>query len=261
MISLKKLLFLALLLLLVVVAGCRPEQKRVVIDEIPFPGEVNSILVDASNVGVEVFPVNDKTGVVKLYAEKSSSTLDIFSVEVEEATLMVEAKKGSSFLNPNNFIVRILLPVKEYTSLKVKEDNGSVQLNNLKVEKVEINNDNGAITMKSITAADVSAETKNGELLFVDVSGIIRGRTGNGQIRLSAERLDRWPINLSTGNGNILVCTARMPANATIDAQSSLGEINIFGSRSSRTGKWTDGDGENLISLWTGNGSIKVERR
>ena len=123
MISLKKLLFLALLLLLVVVAGCRPEQKRVVIDEIPFPGEVNSILVDASNVGVEVFPVNDKTGVVKLYAEKSSSTLDIFSVEVEEATLMVEAKKGSSFLNPNNFIVRILLPVKEYTSLKVKEDN------------------------------------------------------------------------------------------------------------------------------------------
>ncbi|NLY92289.1 MAG: DUF4097 domain-containing protein [Firmicutes bacterium] len=172
----------------------------------------------------------------------------------------MKAEKKHSAENIN-FMVEILLPVKAYVALMAEGGNGSVQIDNLQVEKVEINIDNGVVTLKSITAAEVSAETKNGQLLFADVSGTIRGRTGNGQIRLSAERIDRWPINLSTGNGNILVYTARMPANATIDAQSGIGNIIIFASRSSRTGKWTDGNGENLILLRTGNGSIKVERR
>lgn len=263
MISIKKLSIFALILLLLGAVGSlftfsSLNQATAVAEEKIFHNDVTSIKVNAKNVGVEVLPTKEATGKVELYGNKSPNTNYSFSSEVEGETLSIIAENNEqSWINiyPISLMIKIYLPEKQYKSLHVDSDTGLIRVKNVNVKNVRTRTTNGWTDLKSITAVEVDVESNNGQITFEDVKGKVAGKTKNGQITFVAKSIDR-PIQLETGGGRILIQTEQKPSNVTFDVNTGSGRINIL---DSYMGSTVIGDGENLVKLTTGAGSITVE--
>ncbi|MFD1334904.1 DUF4097 family beta strand repeat-containing protein [Oceanobacillus iheyensis] len=110
------------------------------------------------------------------------------------------------------------------------------------------------VDLKSIKTKEVHIESENGQMTFDDVVGNITGKTKAGQITFANDHIDQ-SIQLETGHGKIVLETEQNPANAEFDVQTGSGKIDILGQY---TGNTVIGNGENLIKLKTGAGSITI---
>ena len=142
-------------------------------------------------------------------------------------------------------------------NLDVETDNGRIEIDKVQVDKLSTNTDNGRIELRNIDADQVYSETDNGRIVMEYVNGKIVGKTDNGRITLLTTHLDRM-IDLETDNGSILIETESDPTDVTIRAKVDHGKIDVFGENNSRT---TFGSGTNTIQLSSDNGKITVGKK
>ncbi|MEM5591441.1 DUF4097 family beta strand repeat-containing protein [Niallia circulans] len=150
--------------------------------------------------------------------------------------------------------LKILVPVKEYKSLRINNDNGKIDLADLMVEQVQAESNNGRIHLQNIQSRSVEVNSDNGRVSLDHVSGSVKGETNNGRISMKTATLDQ-AIQLETDDGSIEIVTDKEPTNVTFDVQVDDGSINIL---DKYKGSTVIGNGENKVKLKTNNGKIRV---
>lgn len=246
MLNARNLSILALILFLIGLAGSiftfsTLHRPTAVSEEKSFDHpNITAIDINTSNASVEVIPVKNETAKVKLSGFQSPSTHYSFSADLEGTTLSIELKETqTSWINlfPTTLTLKVFLPEKQY-------------------ESMDINNDNGSIHIKDLHAKTVHAETDNGKISLRHVTAKMTGKTVNGDISLETDSLDR-PLQFETDNGSIMIETEQEPTNAKLDVKVDNGSIDLLGQYKEST---VIGKGENLIKLTTINGDILVTK-
>lgn len=127
-------------------------------------------------------------------------------------------------------------------------------MSDLKIKDVKVKTDNGRIELNTIVAENIDVKSANGRLDLNNVEGDIKGSTNNGKISLTTLDLDR-NIQLESDNGKITIKTDKEPTNATFKVSVDNGRINILDKYKEDT---VIGKGKYLIDLETDNGKIEV---
>jgi DUF4097 and DUF4098 domain-containing protein YvlB len=266
-INIKKISIIALILLLVGAVGSlltfRTANKKesVSIEKVINNQSITSIQLDSDNAEVKFIPTNDTVAKVTLTGRGKTGTKQGFSASVNGNTLSIKQKYKQLQFFTFDFIttkltLKVFLPEKQYNSLKIENNNGLVQLNNMKINNLKATTDNGRIKIKNISANSTYVESNNGQINLDHVDGKIQGRTDNGRISLITKDLDH-KLNFSTDNGSIMIQTEKEPTNVTFNTHTDNGSINIL---DKYDGNAVIGNGENLIKLSTDNGSITVTK-
>lgn len=263
MIKLKKLAVIALILLVVGVVGgvftySSANQKADIKEEI-VKDEFITIEVSSENADVEIIPTDDSVAKVKLVTKGIEDRKFNFTADVEGKTLSVTLKDEWFFhfgFYPQSHHLIVFLPKKQYKSMEIENGNGRVQVEQMKVDNVQVTLINGEAELTTIAAKTVKVESNNGRIQLNDVYGETKGSTVNGEIYVVTKDLDR-PFQLKSTNGKIMIQTEKEPTNARFDVGVVNGDINIL---DKYTGDVTIGKGENLIKLTTVNGEVTVTK-
>ncbi|MGV3487459.1 MAG: DUF4097 family beta strand repeat-containing protein [Tuberibacillus sp.] len=264
--DIKKLTFVAILLLIIGAAGCvftysNASQKSAVSEEKVINQDFSNIRLDSDNARIIILPTEEENAKAVLSGSMAKNKDLTFKAEVKGSTLSVVLKEDQwNFFHFdlifNQLTLKVYVPEKQYKSIVVENNNGKVQLENLRSTNVTASNDNGFIELRNIDSKSVNVDTDNGKVSMDHVTGDISSDTSNGEIVLSLNDLDR-SLDLSTDNGRILVKTKKDPTNVRFDAHVDNGSINIL---DKYNGDAVIGNGKHLIKLSTSNGSIKVEK-
>ncbi|WP_404452557.1 DUF4097 domain-containing protein [Virgibacillus necropolis] len=216
------------------------------------------IEINADNQRVEIIPTDDSQAKVALEGRSREDMEKRLSVDVEgdKLSIEVEDKKVFSFFHfmGADLTLRVSLPEKQYESLQIDIDNGTVHAEQLNIKDIHAETNNGHLELEDIQATSVKAESDNGKISLKNVSGELYGETNNGEINLETTNLNR-PIVFECDNGRINIETDKEPTNATFNVHVDNGHINIFDKYS---GNAVFGNGENMIELSTNNGEITV---
>jgi DUF4097 and DUF4098 domain-containing protein YvlB len=264
--NIKKISFIALILLLIGIAGSVTfwkTNKHVSVSEekIIDSTSFKNVRVDSSNADVEILPTDSTQAKIELTGTETNRKKHTFTAKVEGSTLAVKFKDEKNIKLFNfDFLfsslqLKIYLPHAEYESLQVENGNGQVTISKIESKGVIASVANGTLEVKDVIASNVDVETSNGKIVLNHVNGKIKGKVDNGKIHVITEDLNR-PVELATDNGSILIQTAEDPTNARFQADVDNGSINILDKYSNNA---VVGKGENLIDLSTDNGSITVE--
>ncbi|WP_445487593.1 DUF4097 family beta strand repeat-containing protein [Niallia sp. 03133] len=267
MINIKRISVIALILVVIGMIGSiltfRLMDKSVTVaEEKTFENNnIAAIKVDSDNTRVEIMPTKEKVAKVELSGRGSKETKKSFSANVEGNKLVVQLKDEQFKLISLDFLsesltLKIYLPEKQFKSMDINNDNGYVQLSDLKVDQLEAETNNGRVELQNISSKNVEVESDNGRLVLDHVSGKIKAKTNNGKISIKTADLNR-PMQLETDNGSIEVETEKEPSNVSFDVHVDNGSINIL---DKYEGNAVIGDGDNLIKLKTNNGRITVTK-
>ncbi|NRG31924.1 DUF4097 family beta strand repeat-containing protein [Niallia circulans] len=263
MISLKKLMVTGLILVLIGGIGAfltfRDNSIDIHEEKVFKENDITGIEVDSNNAGIEIIPTAEKETKVVLQGKGSSETKGSFTAKVVGEKLVVNwNEKQISFFQMNfideSLTLKILVPVKEYKSLRINNDNGKIDLADLMVEQVQAESNNGRIHLQNIQSRSVEVNSDNGRVSLDHVSGSVKGETNNGRILMKTATLDQ-AIQLETDDGSIEIVTDKEPTNVTFDVQVDDGSINIL---DKYKGSTVIGNGENKVKLKTNNGKIRV---
>ncbi|WP_078380017.1 DUF4097 family beta strand repeat-containing protein [Sutcliffiella halmapala] len=281
MINIKKISIVALILLLVGIAGSAfflqgmkkddwVEEERTVNDEF------QTIEITTDNTQIELLPTSELAAKVELTGNDSNHVL---TTEVKDNTLSIQVNYNQKkYFNFNFFdeslSLKVYVPEKQYEALQIRSNNGRITVDNIHAKDTKIKSDNGRLVISNVEGTTVTTETNNGstslkrvksttisvksnngKIELIDIEGEIIGNTNNGGISLATSHLDR-SIQLKTDNGRITIDTEKEPTNATINVDVKNGRVDIFGSSSNHK---VIGDGEHAIKLTTKNGSVTVK--
>ena len=258
----KKLSIIGLFLVLIGGIGCLFTYSQVtgkeITEEKSITESFSKIEVDTDSGWLKILPSkNEKARVIVNKKGADASDLS-FKMRTEGETLKITAEDERNILIGFSFNkgvdITLYVPEKDYESVSVKTNNGTISMENLQAKKVKGQSDNGKIELTDIQAETVDVKTSNGKLKLDGVEGKLRGSTDNGAISLITAELDR-DIDFETDNGKILIKTAKEPKNATFDVSTDNGKIDILGKYN---GNAVIGNGDNLIHLETDNGKIDV---
>jgi len=266
-VNIKKVSIVALLLLIVGTVGSlltfrtANKTESVSMEKVIDNQNITSVQLDSDNAEVKIIPTNDTVPKVTLSGRGKPGTKQSFSTSVNGNTLSIKQKyQQLKFFNfdflTTKLTLKVFLPEKQYNSLKIENNNGVVQLNNMKINHLNATTDNGRITMKNVSTILTYVESNNGQINLDHVDGKIKGRTDNGKISLITKDLDH-KLDFGTDNGSILIQTEKDPTNVTFTTHTDNGSINILGKYN---GNAVIGNGDNLIKLSTDNGSITVTK-
>ncbi|MBK3496460.1 DUF4097 family beta strand repeat protein [Viridibacillus sp. YIM B01967] len=215
------------------------------------------IEVDTTNASIEIRPSKDSVATVEVLNHKKSKRKYTFNADVKGDSLSVQLKeKSSGFINFRSYPYKLVIsvPEKDYKTIQVKSDIGKIFVEDLKTDNLQLETDAGEINVKDVDAIAVDVKTDVGKINLDHVKGKIEGTSDVGIISLVTTHLDR-PIDLKTEVGKIMIQTEKEPANATIEVETSISSIDIFGANDKKT---VFGKGENLIRLQTEFGKIVV---
>lgn len=283
MLNIKKLSIVASLLLLVGIIGSAVtyqlfQKQKWVAQEIDIEdNDFTNIDIVMNDGHVELIPTHATGAFIEI---SGHDITDDVSVTVKEASLAIVHKEKKQKLVSVNFvtkptIVKVHVPQKNYDSLRIQSDNGTIDLSDMSAAFITMESDNGKINadnlagntvkakvnngrihIKHITADSVSINSDNGRIELEDIKGQLSAKANNGRIDLLAESLD-YPIDITTNNGRINLQTANEPTNATIIAQVANGSSTIFDEKKSHT---VFGIGKLPITLSSKNGNIAVSK-
>ncbi|MBZ2174020.1 DUF4097 domain-containing protein [Schnuerera sp. xch1] len=262
--NMKKIIMLALGLLIVGAIGSiftfsSLNRETTVSEEKYIDENITSIEISTRNVEVEVLSTNENNVKVELTGNVLPNIDYSLSTSVEDSTLLIEPEMSEhSWFNlmPIALRLKVYLPSEQYDSLYVENDNGLVHVKDSTINNVIINTTNGMVDVQSITSTNIDVQTASGKITMKHVNGEITGKSGSGPIKVQTKSLDH-PVQLETKSGGILLQTEQPPTNVTFEAETGTGRIDIL---DQYTGKnIVIGNGENLIKLKTGTGSITVE--
>ena len=201
--------------------------------------------MDMDTADVDILPAEDgKCRVVCVEREKYPHT-----VTVENGTLIVRSAKdqkwnftiGAVVKNPS---VTVYLPAKDYASLKLEADTGTVKLvaglsfetvdldadtgsvtvDGVDVKKLKISADTGRIAIANMTPETVDLDAATGSIRVTDVvcSGDMRIEADTGSIRL--EDADAANLYLEADTGSI---SGTIRTEKTFVAKSTTGSVKV----------------------------------
>lgn len=279
--NIKRLSIVASLLLLVGIVGSTItyqfiEKPKWVTQEIDIEeNDFTSIDITMNDGHVELIPTHASGAFIEI---SGYDITDDLSVTVKEASLAIVHKEKKQKLVSVNFImkpsiVKVHVPQKNYDSLRIQSDNGTIDVADLNADYITLESDNGKIkatsiisttlnvqadngliTLKDTTADSISIHSDNGRTELEEIKGKLVAKANNGRIELRTDSLDD-PIELISDNGHIDIQTANTPTNATIIAQAANGSSRIFNEKKSHA---VFGLGEHPITLSSNNGNITV---
>lgn len=119
----------------------------------------------------------------------------------------------------------VYIPQAQYDSVKVRMFNGSIDSENLQVEKYNVKTANGKINMLNLTSKYVDAETANGQIELSN--GNIEefdAETINGAIKVDGSFKS---LELQSFNGNI-VCSLTNHDCHSVEAKATTGAIKLY---------------------------------
>lgn len=281
MLNIKRLSIIASLLLLVGVVGSvityqLVEKPKWVTQEFDIEdNDFTSIDITMKDGHVELIPTQATDAFIEI---SGHDITDNISVTVKEASLAIVHKdKKQKFFSVDFVtrptIVKVHVPQKNYDTLHIQSDNGTIDVKDFNADFITLDSDNGKIkatslksttlrvhanngliTLKDTSADSISIDSDNGRTELEEVKGKLVAKANNGRIELRTDSLDD-PIELITDNGRIEIQTANTPTNATIIAQASNGSSTIFNEKKSHA---VFGSGELPITLSSKNGKITV---
>lgn len=280
----KKITIFAALLIVVGVIGSiftlKPTLKSKAISEEKIIDEKFTRLnVITDNSIIEVLPTKESKAKIELNGKTQGNANYDISTEVNDSTLTVIVKnKKRSLINfyTSMLTLKVSIPEQLYESMYVeggngrisvknleandihmKTDNGKIDLNNMNGTTIKTEADNGTISIQDAKASSITATTDNGKIILNNAIANIEGKANNGAITIENPQID-YPINLETDNGKILIRTDEEPKNASIHVDVDNGHVEIFNTSNRNV---TFGNGKNIISLKTDNGSVIIERK
>ncbi|KKK39232.1 hypothetical protein WQ57_05580 [Mesobacillus campisalis] len=265
--NIKKISIVALVLLLVGITGSlltvqAKTQSETIKEERIFNNEhFSNIEIEGDNASVEIIPANNSTTRVELVGNAKKDREYTLDADIQKNTLAVTLnEKQLKFYNfgfPDAALaIKVYVPKKKYDTLRAELANGSVTAEEMEIKTATVKTINGEIDLKGLETSTVTAQSDNGKILLEDIEGDISGKIINGSISFVTDHLDR-NVDFESLNGKIEIQTAKEPANATIDAEVSHGNVTIFGDSIRDT---VFGNGENLIKLTTLNGDVTVTK-
>ncbi len=239
-----------------------------------FPAhELVNIDIESTNAKVEILPTTDEDITVSYSNENAK---EHFTADVNDSTLFIRVnyKKGFSFrFFPEEQLLTVHLPKKTYDQIKVMNNNGyldanqveaadirlstnngKVIINEAKASMLHAESNNGSIQLSHVTTEQVDVRTKNGKIELHEVSGGLTGQTNNGEIKLVTTSLEQM-IDFTTDNGTITIETEQEPTNAILDLRTNNGRIKVFGQSDWDT---VIGNGEHVVKLTSKNGNITI---
>ncbi|MBP0724986.1 DUF4097 family beta strand repeat protein [Bacillus sp. RG28] len=267
MVNIKKVSIIALFLLIVGTVGSlltfrtANKTESVSIEKVIDNQNITSVQLESDNAEVKIIPTNDTVAKVTLSGRGKSDTKQSLSAKVNGNTLSIKQGYQQFKFYTFDFVstkltLKVFLPEKQYNSIKIYNDNGLVELNNMKINRLTASTDNGRVKIKNITSISTYVESNNGQISLDHVDGKIKGITDNGKISLITKELNH-KLNFESNNGSILIQTEKEPTNVTFNTHTDNGSINILGKYN---GNAVIGNGDNLIELSTDNGSITVTK-
>lgn len=266
MINIKKLSIIALILLAIGVVGglfTYPStiEADATMEEKVIKEEFTTLKVDSDNARVEIIPTKDSAAKIELVTKGYKGSESTFTTEVEGDILSVSFKLKEKWLFRFGFHtqsqhLKIFLPEKQYEDFTIKNGNGEVQIEQMRVNNLQVKIANGEIELDTIMAKRVNVESANGEIYLQGVEGDIIGSTTNGEILVETKDLDRM-MQLTTANGEIIVRTEKEPTNTTFDVEVANGDISIL---DKYEGSTVIGKGKYVVKLRTTNGEITVAK-
>lgn len=189
-----------------------------------------------------------------------SSSEELVSIEENQSELKINIGK-ERFLNISFFNIDFLkrlqvdlyLPDKQFNTLVVKNDVGNTDINDIHVGNLTTETDVANLTIENVTANSVVAETDVGNLTLSNVQGKLYAKSDVGNITINAEEITN-DMTISSDVGRIRLTVPQIPNNVTFNADSSVGNVRVFGER----GSYISSDADYMVSLTTDVGNISV---
>ncbi len=150
--------------------------------------------------------------------------------------------------------------------LTVDAGSGDVALANVRGDTLLLDTGSGTITGDGLRAASIILDTGSGDVTLTGVSApVIELDTGSGTVELGLES-DIETLRLDSGSGDVIL---RAPATlgARLEAETGSGEVHgslIEGFTRRRDEDrvvGTIGDGQGMITIDSGSGDVRLERR
>ena len=150
--------------------------------------------------------------------------------------------------------------------LTVDAGSGDVTLANVRGERLHFDTGSGTITGDGIRASSLLLDTGSGDVTLTGVTApVIELDTGSGSVELELDS-DIETLRLDSGSGDV---TLRAPASLGARLEAETGSGDVYGSliegitrrRDDDRVVGTIGDGQGMITIDSGSGDVRLERR
>lgn len=186
---------------------------------------------------------------------------DVVSIEEKNSELKVHVGNGSFFNIPflnfnflNRLEVRIFLPEKQYNSLSVKNDVGNTVIQDIWVDHLTAENDVANITIENVDAKSMVLENNVGNMTLKNNQSKLHAESDVGNIVIDTDEIKN-DMTLLSDVGKIRMTVPTIPHNVTFDANSSVGNVKVFGEK----GSYINKDADYIVSMSTDVGNITVD--
>ncbi|MGX4668043.1 DUF4097 family beta strand repeat-containing protein [Cerasibacillus sp. JNUCC 74] len=223
--------------------------------------EISNLKIDLINEKVNIVPTKEAEIKIELKGKSNEPDRKHLNIDKQGGTLTIQKKrehfkKFVFFERSDSLTLTVHLPKKEYESIQVEVNNGSIKADHITVKNMKVSGDNGKIFLRDVKTDQTNVGTTNGSVLLKDISGKLKGKTNNGKISLLTVDLDR-SLDFTTNNGTIEIKTENEPTNVTYDLRVGNGNIQVFDEKNWDT---VIGNGKNLIKASTDNGDIEIKK-
>ncbi|MCL1950772.1 MAG: DUF4097 domain-containing protein [Turicibacter sp.] len=150
--------------------------------------------------------------------------------------------------------LEIMLPQASFERLSVSNDVGTILVEGIRAEDLQLTSRVGEITLRDTQSNHVLLGSNVGQINATHVAGNLGITSDMGQISISLPVLGQ-NIDVTSRIGEVNLNLGQAPENATIHTATQLGESRIFGESSTSA---TFGDGRYQVNISTNMGEINV---
>ncbi|MDO5028865.1 MAG: DUF4097 family beta strand repeat-containing protein [Bacillota bacterium] len=152
-------------------------------------------------------------------------TYDFISIKRQEDKVYVEPNYDSVSGRYFTINLDIALPEKLFKEISLKSTNANIELENIKVDSLEVETVNAKISAKGLEAKVAQVGSTNAKISLEDIKGdSLDIKTTNGKIEV--KDIDLVDLKMKTTNGSLSAMNLG-PRLETISAKTSNGNINI----------------------------------
>ncbi|HWL13908.1 MAG TPA: DUF4097 family beta strand repeat-containing protein [Ureibacillus sp.] len=244
-------------------------------EDLQLANDFSRVEIEGDNAEIRIMPVEGSEAVIEL----ENGNRYTLNAMVKRDTLEIEVERkwfkwfSIDFFSKSPTVI-VGLPKEEYSKIKAETDNGkiliediesqqilaetdngAIEASQIKVEELVAEADNGEIYIKDIESQHIAVESDNGDVVIENSTGIIKGKTANGELTVITDSL-RESMDLEADNGEIFVKTKEKAKNVRFDVKTDHGIAKLYGQTVTEKAV---GNGDIVIKLTSDNGDITVE--
>ncbi len=270
--KIKKLLIVAIVLILVGIAGSiftfKPMLQQKSISEEKVINETFSrIAIVTNNTEVEIFPTTDATAKIDITGKLAKGSVYDVAANVEKSILSIDVKyeqRNFASFFPSSLSLQVYVPESVYESLQVKGDDGRIIVSDIQAKDMNIKTDNGNIDVRNVKGTTFKAQSNDGTTKLNNITATdVLVKSDNGNIELINAKASTVKTEVNDGTTNLNHVTA---ANAHM--KSDNGKINLEKIEGQMSATAYDGgislvtnQLESPITFKTANGDIHIQTK